>query len=255
MSQEALQCLNSYFLHEGDFTVMIPSGIDPTEICESRTEGQQVTIVLFESPDLVVLKGQSCLIVEHFCFDAYPSTSRKGSKLNFALAQASKSLYLSETESFISEYCLNETPSYFWYVQNSKEHFLKHYDKISMYKKNVAKAGLSNSSADIKVVFLIEDSTVPGCLCYDSRNTFPVLLACCKEFLSLLKDKEDVDYVVACSKVCNTKHKWLIVREYLDVYIQEAIDYAKMKFCNWDVRIANFTVDMSRGNLGVHDEG
>ncbi len=255
MSKEALKCLNSYFLHESDLTLTIPSGIDPMKVCESGTEGQEVKVVPFESPDLVVLKGQSCFIVEHFCFDAYPCTSRKGSKLNFELAQASKSLYLSETESSKPEYCLNETPSYFWYVQNAKEHFLKHYSKIAMYKENVVKARLASSFADIKVVFLIEDSTVLGCVCYDKGHPFPVLLACCKEFLSLLKDKDDVDYVVACSKVCGIKHKWLIVRECLDVYIGDAIDYAKMEFCKWDVRIASFAVNMAWGNLDDHDEG
>ena len=198
------------------------------------------TIVTDESPDMFVKHEQknAVLIMEHFRFDSSHTSKRKGSKYQCELSQIRQSM---QSMTPISENLVRKSTqiqtekSYNNYVRNITENFQKHYTKIPLYRKNLEDIGIIDNLTDVKIMFCIEDITVFGnAVEGDELNPLtPVVLARCPEFLDLLEQSPNVDYVLACSEsyYTNTRnHIFFIDRHEIQEYKRKSIDYKTKYF-------------------------
>lgn len=201
----------------------------------------QYPLTFYEAPDMYIKHGRknAVLIMEHFRFDS-SHTTRKGSKYQSELSQIAQSMQslVPVDETPVSKSVQVQTSkSYSDYVRNVAETFKKHYAKIPLYRKNLEALGLINSATDVKVMFCIEDVTIFGNVVDgdDQNPLLSVLLAYCPEFLDLLANSPDVDYVLACSKSWDMnigKHVCFIDRHEIHAYEKGSIDYKAKHFHN-----------------------
>jgi hypothetical protein len=227
MSSEVQETLQTYFNRK---TAMRFFG-DIQPVNEFLEYYQKGTWFTGDSPDSIILFENKCMIVEHFRFDCYKST-KKGSR-NLAeqarIERAAKCIVPTEEGSIYRDEITGRS-SYSHYIENIESVFKEHYRKIPQYKRNLLTNEVIPASALIEVAFLIEDVSPLGTVAHDGERLQPIILACSKPFLALLRNSPEVRFIIACSSYCNNNFVWLISREQIEEYERNSLDYANMDF-------------------------
>jgi len=97
------------------------------------------------------------------------------------------------------------------------------------------------------MAFLIEDSSPLGAKTYDADGRqYPIVLSQSKEFLALMRNSPNVDYVIACSYDGSKDVIWLIMKEKLDEYEANSMDYANMRFVNFKPQVTGFHMEIPK---------
>lgn len=203
-----------------------------------------------DAPDMVIIQDNEALLLEHFEFDCY-YVNRKGSQNR---REQSRIRRLSDaiipTEEGIEFHdCINGESSYKNYIQNVCRSFEEHYAHISLYQENLKRNQVVDGSMKTKVMFLIEDVSPLGTAVME-RNGYitqriPIVLAQCKEFLDLFKERPKIDYILACSSVENNRYVWFIDQTEINMYYQNVIDYENMQFLAYTPRVSHFKMLVS----------
>ena len=184
-----------------------------------------------DAPDLVITHDNVALIIEHFEFDSYRVT-RKGSCSRTEQARIDRKFNEQPIGSVYIDR-IKGASSYDDYLANATRSFTIHYKHISMYKKNLKKDGIIKDTTIVKTMFLIEDVSPIGTMVFSEESDTgiaPVVLAQSPEFLELLAQSPNVDYVLCCSSAGQHEYIWLIDRDEIDCYRENACDYKKMRF-------------------------
>lgn len=188
-----------------------------------------------DAPDMVIRKDSVAIIIEHFEFDCFRVT-RKGSSSRMEQARIDRAQrQLPATrEGTVFHDKIRANCSYNDYITNVTRNFNEHYARIADYKRHLVEKGLIGKDTVVKVMFLIEDVSPIGTIAIDEqskdRNMVPVVLAQCPEFLQLLSQCNDLDYVLCCSSAGSNEYVWFIDRQELAAYEEKACDYAHMRF-------------------------
>lgn len=184
------------------------------------------------APDMVLVKENEAIIMEHFEFDSFPS-NRKGStraqeekridRVYDRQEATADGVYFSET--------IRNFNSYVDYVRNVKKNFLDHYSKIESYKTNLKNRGIIDDNTDLKVMFVIEDKSTLGTIVKDeNKETQLVMLHHSPEFLQMFSECVNVDYILFFTSFRRKDYASFIDRGNLCAYFDEALDYKNMKF-------------------------
>lgn len=209
---------------------------------------------LGDAPDMLLKKNNEAIVVEHFEFDSYHVSKGKGSAGRREIKRIQRKV---ETLPFAVEgnFYNDEIRvpcSYRDFITNVKHSFERHYTHIEMYKSNLKKLGLIDETTVIKILFLIEDVSPLGSIA-SGRNLrearpCPIVLAQCEEFLTLLSEKPDVDYVLSFSSAGEKDYAWFIDTLELDEYLEHTVDYQSMYFMNFTPQIAGFKIKIAGDN-------
>ena len=205
----------------------------------------QANILTGDAPDLLILCDGSCMIIEHFEFDCYKK-NRKGSENRKEQARVEKAFQNStpHKNGKLIHDVINGTSSYAQYIKNITEVFSEHYKRIPNYKSNLIKNGFISADTQIKMAFLIEDVSPLGTMAYSDDKQQPIVLALSKEFLNLMKECPDVDFVIACSGVGSNNYLWLIIKDNLNEYLNNSVDYANMSFINFTPQVLSYRIEI-----------
>lgn len=188
-----------------------------------------------DAPDLVVIKGNIAIIIEHFEFDSFRVT-RKGStsRTEQARIEREQRLIPATPEGVVYHSKIQAPCSYSDYIANVSRSFKEHYGRIATYKKNLIECGTVSTEMIVKTLFLIDDVSPVGSIAFDRNSqkaqTVPVILAQSPEFLQLLSNSRDLDYVLCCSSAGSDEYIWFIDLDELPAYVEKQCDYASMHF-------------------------
>lgn len=189
-----------------------------------------------DAPDMVIETEDRVLAIEHFEVDCYES-GKKGSKHRIEEARidrTQKEKPPTEEGTFINE-SINGNSSYDYYIKNVEKNFREHYRKIEQYIENIKK---DYAKKEIIICFLIEDVSPLGTMVCQNGKIEPVVLSRSNEFLSLLENCTQVDYVMACSEYENNKFFWVISKEGIEEYLKNTRDYANMDFLDFKPHVS-----------------
>ena len=232
MKNEVIKTLEHYFRNESNTVQYLGSAEGVNLFAELLESG---TMIPGDAPDAVLIKDNLALIIEHFEFDGF-EVNRKGSKSRMEQARIDREQReISATEAGVVYHSkIKALCSYQDYIDNVTRSFLDHYQRIATYKKNILERGIITSETDVKTMFLIEDVSPIGSIAIDKSGdkvqTIPVILAQSPEFLNLLTDSENLDYVLCCSYACDSEYVWFIDRSHIPSYKEKQCSYASMKF-------------------------
>lgn len=232
MGNEALETLSHYLRNESNTVYFLGADAGVRLFCEMLQNGQCIP---GDAPDLVVVEEKTVLIIEHFEFDSFHVT-RKGStsRAEQARIEREQRLIPATPEGVVYHSKINASCSYSDYIANVSRSFSEHYGRIATYKKNLIEAGIVSREMTLKTLFLIDDVSPIGSIAFDlhsqKASTVPVILSQCPEFLQLLANSPDLDYVLCCSYAGNNEYVWFIDLGELPAYIEKQCDYANMQF-------------------------
>lgn len=181
-----------------------------------------------EAPDLFIKKDNVVFIIEHFAFDA-SKTNRKGSKNQRELARIQRvadEVFIKNNscyhlDSIDGGYCYED------YVKNALDGLKAHYEKVTAYKEHLKNKDVITLETEIKVFFLVEDTTsLPLLYKGETAPLQQVTLAFSKEFLEGLVECSNLDGVILCQRGGGEgKCTWIILRESIPEFYKKALDY------------------------------
>lgn len=152
----------------------------------------------FERPDIILPLEDNIFAIEHFEFDA-SNLARKESTDKRQFAERGR-IFNNEfnqqhipNEPFVSNILVNTQYSHQNYINNFKNGFENHVNKIEKYKENLVEKGKSKNLEDIVICFFVEETTPLGCYYLDDEN-YP------REF-TLFQVAECMDIIMAANKV------------------------------------------------------
>ncbi|MCL1880660.1 MAG: hypothetical protein FWF76_00610 [Oscillospiraceae bacterium] len=176
----------------------------------------------FESPDAYFLHGDTVIGIEHFQFDSYKTKKGKGSegRRDEIFAQSDIDMEYNEIRKTGKRGTIElsrdvTTPmSIQNYQTNLLNGFNQHYNRIADYKKNLLSC--VPQAKDVKICFYIEDATPMGNYYVSTgsvvheppfrieymppSNLFSLEPLRIKEFVDLLKDSTNIDYLICSLK-------------------------------------------------------
>lgn len=192
-----------------------------------------------DAPDMVIETEDIILAIEHFEVDCYES-GKKGSKHRIEEARINRTHRTQKEKSpteegIVIHESINGNSSYEYYIKNVEKSFREHYGKIEQYIENIRKDYVKK---EIIICFLIEDVSPLGTMVCQKGIIEPVALSRSNEFLNLLENCTQVDYVMACSEYENNKFFWVISNEEIDEYLKNTRDYANMDFLDFKPHVS-----------------
>lgn len=243
MENELLKAINKYFSSDGGTDMYCcGTGYAAKEFADIFQTGKRL---IGDAPDMLVCKDNIAIIIEHFEFDNYMVT-RKGSqnrREQSRIDRLAKELAPTESSVYFHDK-IHGHSSYQNYIQNVIRNFEEHYVRIGTYKRNLRDYGLINETTDVKVMFFIEDTSPLGSMVVDQSvdrpSVRPICLGQCQEFLSLLNNSPEVNYVLACSMAGQDSIVWFIDRNEVEEYQKMSVDYSKMQFIDYEPQVTGF---------------
>jgi len=232
MENEAVNTLAHYFRNESNTVHFLGADEGVMLFCDLLQNGKTIAD---DAPDMVLIKDEIAVIVEHFEFDSFQVT-RKGSssRTEQARIEREQSQISANPEGVVYHSKIKANSSYHDYVANVTRGFTDHYKRIAVYKKNLVDKGFLSAAMTTKTLFLIDDVSPIGSIAFDrcgkEQQTVPVVLAQCPEFLQLLECSPNLDYVLCCSSAGSDEFIWFIDLSELPAYVEKQCDYARMQF-------------------------
>ena len=242
MKNEAIKTLKQYFRNESNSIEFFGSDVGVNMFIDFLQNGKTIAN---DAPDMILLKDNMAIIVEHFEFDS-SHANRKGSSNRIEEARIDRQIRekMAISNEYIHQDVINASCSYQDYVANVTKGFLHHYNQIENYKQNLINKKIITLDTIVKIMFLIEDVSPIGSIAFGNNNgkaqKLPVTLAQCPEFLDLVEQYNQIDYVLCCSYVCDSEYVWFIDCDQIPAYREKQCDYANMRFFNNPICIVEF---------------
>lgn len=201
-----------------------------------------------ERPDGYCLDVNNVLILEHFEFDA-SSSNRKGSIARKEISNTDKkcdefhksNLINFDSSIFRGEIKSNRSIEY--YIKNVCDNFDKHYEKINNYKNNLSEKNIITSDKDVKMAFVIENTTLLHTITTEGKN---IELCFISEFLDVFEKAGNVDYVFSISSCGNNKWCWFLSRDSLIKYREKQIKMRDIQLINSSPQIIDSSLVVSK---------
>ena len=231
--------INKYFSNEKNTVHYYGSGNGAEEFLQMQSDSK---MDYRDAPDMYIKKNNLVYIVEHFEFDCYKKT-RKGSKNKQEQARINKKseTFPATEEGVIFHDIIHGESSFDNYINNAINAFEDHYKHIDVYIENLKRDSIINENDIVKVVFFIEDVSPLGSIAIERKgynaNMIAIVLAQCKQFIELIKDREKVNYVIACSETGNNNSIWFIDRNDIDDYLKNVVDFENMDFLSCEPHV------------------
>ena len=251
MKSEAITTLEHYLRNEINTVRFLGSDYGVNLFSDFLQNG--VTID-GDAPDMVLLKGNEAIVIEHFEFDSsYTTKKGSSSRIEQARIEREQRQKFATADSGVYHGTINAQFSYQNFIENVEKSFLHHYDQIDTYRQNLIQRKIITSDTHVKIMFLISDVSPIGSIAIDntsgSPQTVSVSLSQSPEFLDLVERCQGVDFVLCCSYACDSEYIWFIDRNELFSYRKNQCDYSNMSFLSNcpHVVIGKITIPDKRG--------
>lgn len=197
----------------------------------------------FDRPDGFSKINNTILIMEHFEFDS-ACNIYKGSENRKELARISREAQ----EKFSngnnsSRDVIKCTYSIQNYIKNVTKEFMKHYHKIPSYKEHLKLENIINNDTEIKVMFLIEDTTTLPNL--DNKNGNPITLVKCDKFLDLFEKHKEVDYILCFSEYNQQKITYFLSQSSIEDYRKNEIKVNEIEIIDWEPQVNAYNFEIN----------
>ena len=253
MKSEAIITLEHYLRNESNTVRFFGSDFGVNMFSDFLQNGETIG---GDAPDMVLLKGNTAIVVEHFEFDSsYTNKKGSSSRIEQARVEREQRQKLATLDSGVYHGTIKTQFSYQNLIENVEKSFLHHYDQIDTYKQNLIQRNIVTSDTHVKIMFMVSDVSPIGCIAIDnttgSPKTIPVTLAQSPEFLDIVERCKGVDYVLCCSYACDSEYIWFIDRNDLSSYRENQCDFSNMRFLSNPphVVIGKVTIPDKRGGL------
>ena len=249
MKNEAIKTLAQYFCNDSNIIEFWGSDIGVNMFIDFLQNGKTIAC---DAPDMVLLKDNMAIIVEHFEFDS-SHTDRKGSSSRIEEARINREIRekMAISSEYVHQDAINASCSYQDYVANVTKNFLHHYNQIEKYKQNLISKKIITEDTIVKIMFLIEDVSPIGSIAFGNINgkaqKLPITLAQCPEFLDLVERHDKIDFVLCCSYACDSEYVWFIDCDEVPAYREKQIDYANMRIFSNPVCVIEYRKIVSTG--------
>lgn len=166
MNKSELELVVSKYFYK-DTEVLILNNKKPSVKIATEINNMLQNMVQFEEPDILSVYGNKIIGIEHFEFDSYKNTNKKGSNYrvennriknnfdNYVDKELVERKTLTLTDSIKSTSSLKD------YYDNFTKQFVKHYKNVDKYIKNI-KSQTNMDNKEIEIWFFIEDVTPLG---------------------------------------------------------------------------------------------
>lgn len=195
----------------------------------------------YERPDIISEYNNIILGIEHFEFDSYYRSNKKGSNYKVKDNQVRKKFsniiknQKNNNKDFIVSDQINIIPSLDNYYKNFENIFKNHYKKIPEYIKNI-KENYNCENKEIKICFFAEDVTPVGNYFLDKNRTLNSLSPIHSiQIRQLLQNSPLIKYLII-GKFFNTTYQLSIIEntkeniEYLSNTLNEVNENNFVKF-------------------------
>ena len=156
----------------------------------------------YERPDILSIFDNKIIGIEHFEFDSYKRTKRKGSDFKIKENKIERNINRKLNEELIlkDSAIVNEeiesTGSLKNYFDNFKEIFLDHYQKIDTYIENI-KNNFDCTNKEIHFCFFAEDVTTLGNYYLSTERKVSLLDPLfSSDVIEILKNSPKVEYLI-----------------------------------------------------------
>lgn len=246
---EAYQALKNYSGSDGMKIIFHGTGNGARHLADCLDNG---IYYQGDAPDMLVIKENEAIIIEHFEFDSCHVRRGKGSPARQELSRiqiAEDALTATEEGAFFHDE-IKAKSSYSDLLANVTRSFKKHYSHIAMYKNNLTELGLINDAMDVRVLFLLEDASPLGTMVAERKGYHskirPLVLPLCEDFLDLLRVSPDLDYVLCCSSAGEENYVWFIDCREIDEYYKNKVDYKNMYFMDFTPQVMGVKFSIPR---------
>lgn len=173
---------------------------------------------IYEKPDILSIYDNVILEIEHFEFDSYNRSSKKGSDYKVKDYRVEKRFdeeikyKLQSNDSIIVHDEIDSTATLNNYYKNFEGIFKEHYQKIQSYIDHI-KHDFDCQNKEIHICFFAEDVTPLGNYFLDKNNDrkiTPLLPIFCDQIRQLLESSPLVEYLIIGS-FCMTDNKLFII--------------------------------------------
>ena len=251
MKSEAITTLEHYLRNEFNTVQFWGSDFGVNMFYDFLQNGETIS---GDAPDMVLLKGNTAIIVEHFEFDSsYTNKKGSSSRIEQARIEREQRIKFSTVDSGVYHGTIKTQFSYQNLIENVEKSFLHHYNQIEVYKQNLIQRNIITNDTHVKIMFLLSDVSPIGCIAIDkasgSPQTVPVTLAQSPEFLDIVERCKGVDYILCCSYACDNEYIWFVDCNELSAYRENQCDYSNMRFLSNPphVVIGRITIPNKRG--------
>ena len=224
---------NRYFSHKDNAGIFYIGNDDACDYFIDMVDNGEIHWA--DAPDVIVIKDNDVLLIEHFEFSCYKANKTKGNSIRKELTEFWRDFVKisSENSSATVMKRINSKSSSEDYIKNVKSAFEKHYRKIERYKKNAFENFGVSSNAKIKIMFLLEDVSPEGWIIYNRKSKDKSFclstLAKDRRFLEFFAEHCNVDYVMCCAHHGSIYETWLIDRVNIDENLESAYDELECK--------------------------
>lgn len=179
----------------------------------------------YESPDIISTYDNVIVGIEHFEFDSYNKSNKKGSDYKIKENKLDKKFdndmkeILQENDSMIVHDILKSTASLKNYFKNFEENFKKHYKKIPSYIKHINQ-DFNCQEKEIHIVFFAEDVTLLGNFFLDKNNdnNLTLLLPIYSEQIKQLLEKSPLVEYLIIGTACMSDNKLFIIKNSKEIF-------------------------------------
>lgn len=212
---------------------------------------QSMSISKFESPDIVIHNNEFLYFFEHFEFDSSENT-RKGTELRNENARIERDFsrqVISELSVDPNKEIILKNEKYIskrkmeYYVENYSRNFLKHYNKLELYKNNLNTEDLD---CEYEFGFVIENSSsIPDNVLLPNRQLqllLPINIRFLCELMSKCQEIKNIFYVSSNGNFGKIVYYFRNSIELYEEIMQLNIkDFSNDSLYDWDANSYSFS--------------
>lgn len=205
------------------------------ELSQEKFDKVIKTLKMYERPDILSMYENKILGIEHFEFDSYNRSNKKGSDYKIKDYRIEKRLdkeikeKLQNNDTIIVHDEIDSTASLDNYYNNFEKIFKDHYQKINSYIEHI-KENFDCQNKEIHICFFAEDVSPLGNYFFNKNNDkkiTPLLPIYSDKMRKLLKDSPLVEYLVIGS-FCINNNRLFIIENTKDALERFAKDYKEV---------------------------
>lgn len=190
----------------------------------------------FERPDGYSKMNNDVLLMEHFEFDSSEYKKGKGNKNRDEIGRIDRKFKESANLNALQD-SINCHYHIEHYMANLQRVFKNHYLRIKEYKEHLMQEKIIYEKSNVKVMFLIEDTTILGNLSTDNKI---IALPQIDKFLDIFLQSTDLDYVLSFNQVSNDKGIYFLSRNNVKYYREIQLKAENIELIDWNPQVSGF---------------
>lgn len=233
-----------------------------SEFTEQELKELFLNMEQFEKPDIVSVQEDKVIGIEHFEFDSYKNTTKKGSDYKFQDDEIKRNMQKEINERIINgnetEFSVHDKYENNSSLRNYKNNFLKmfesHYSKINDYKNNIK--SIYGEEKTIAFWFFIEDVSPLGNYVYKRKDSHitPILPIFFPEIRDIFKQSKKITGIIFGIHVGDGRKLFLFKNDEITMKrIEEQYPTITEEFISFDTKTIGFVAVIPKEEIESGD--